>query len=688
MSFDAAKVFRDEADELLADLEQQLLTLESSPDDPECIAKVFRDIHTIKGSGAMFGFDELARFAHDVENVFDKVRSGEITLDSRLLTLTLQAKDHIHLLLAASNPGDDLLERSSELIAAFRSYLEPEPAAGAEPDGAAAQASRPGGGPEPYDPAQARSWVIRYRPSPDTFMSGTDPLGLISELEGLGKLWCVFREGSIPPLEQLDPEKAYGWWDFLLVTDKGLDAIKDVFIFVEDERGPEYGEIQSEPIRGSDVPALTAMIAQGRDLSHQELRDQLAARITNKVSQRAVVREGLPAPGAATHAAASIRVDSSRMDMFVNLVGELVIVQSRLSQAASGSGDPILRSIAEDLQRLAAEMRDQALEIRMIPIGSIYGTLRRLVRDLCGQMGKDVEFIGNGAQTELDKNVIDQLKDPLVHILRNSIDHGVESPEVRAAAGKPPKGSITLDAAHSGGSIVITVTDDGAGIDTARVRAKAVEKGLLSPSDEKSDKELLNLIFAPGFSTAQKVTSVSGRGVGMDVVKKNIESLRGTVEIDTTLGHGTTLSIRLPLTLAIIDGLQVRVGRELYILPLADIEACQERYLAGDPPAVGSMEYRGALIPCVSVRKLLEVPGNQPEYERIIVVSSEGRLTGLAVDAVVGQQQAVIKPLSKELGSARFIAGTTVNGDGGVSLILDAPILIGVALSLSRGQQT
>ena len=677
MSMDAATLFKEEAAELLADLEQMLLELENDPGNAECIGKVFRDIHTIKGSGAMFGYVELARFSHDVETVFDKVRSGELELDGELLGLTLAAKDHIGRLLSSPEADPQDVAASDDILARLRPYL-----------GGARQADSPGAAEQTrlhdkrrFNPSAAKTYLVRYRPAANTFMSGTDPVRLMAELQDLGRLWSIFRPEGIPPLESLDPVMVFGWWDILLISDKGLDAIQDVFIFVADDHGVKADEVRPEAIRGADVPVFLKMMQEGGEKKFEALRDEIAAWIAEKVSQRAVTRE----PAAETQATASIRVDSGRLDALVNLVGEMVIVQSRLSQAAATSGDAGLRSIAEDLQRLSSEMRDHTLGIRMVPIGSIYGTMRRLVRDLCQNMGKSVAFYGLGAQTELDKNVIDQLKDPLVHILRNSIDHGIEDPEARAAAGKPQKGSITLDATHSGGNILITIADDGKGIDVARVKAKALEKGLLAPTDTPSDKDILNLIFAPGFSTAKAVTNVSGRGVGMDVVKKNIESLRGTVEIDSTPGLGCRLTIRLPLTLAIIDGLQVRVGAEFFVLPLSAVEACQERFLEAAPPVVGSMEYKGELIPCVSVRSLLEVPGQQPGYERIVVTGVEGKWVGLAVDAVVGQQQAVIKPLSEALGGVRFIAGTTVNGDGGISVILDVANLIGFAFT--RHQQ-
>ncbi|GFK93426.1 Chemotaxis protein CheA [Fundidesulfovibrio magnetotacticus] len=679
MNLDAAQLFKEEAAELLADLEHMLLELENDPGNAECIAKVFRDIHTIKGSGAMFGYDELARFAHDVETVFDKVRSGELQLTTELLGLTLEAKDHVGRLLASPKAAPEDVAVSDEILSRLRPYLGQPPARQEAQPGDAQDQPK---GHRRFDPSTARTYLLRYQPAPGTFLSGTDPMRLMAELQDLGRLWSVFRPGTIPSLEAMDPVTAYGWWDILIIQDKGIDAIRDVFIFVEDEHGVKIEEIRPEAVRGSDIPTLLDMLQAGAGKSFEALRDEIAGWIAAKVSMRSTAKTAAAPDAGST---ASIRVDSARLDALVNLVGEMVIVQSRLSQLAGTSGDSVLRSVAEDLQRLVSEMRDNTLGIRMVPIGSIYGTMRRLVRDLGQSMGKDVAFNGLGAQTELDKNVIDQLKDPLVHILRNSIDHGIEAPEAREAQGKPPKGNITLDAVHSGGNIHITITDDGKGIDTERVKAKAIERGLIAPTDNPTEQEILGMIFAPGFSTAQQVTNVSGRGVGMDVVKKNIESLRGSVDVESTPGKGCRLTIRLPLTLAIIDGLQVRVGSEFFVLPLAAVEACQERFLEGRPPMVGSMEYKGELIPCVSVRGLLDVPGEQPGYERIVVTGVEGKWVGLAVDAVVGQQQAVIKPLSEALGSVRFIAGTTVNGDGGVSVILDVANLI--AFAFSRQQQ-
>jgi two-component system chemotaxis sensor kinase CheA len=324
----------------------------------------------------------------------------------------------------------------------------------------------------------------------------------------------------------------------------------------------------------------------------------------------------------------------------------------------------------------------------MLPFGTTFGALRRLVRDLAESLGREVEFITEGAETELDKTVIDRLKDPLMHILRNAIDHGLEPAEQRRAAGKPEAGTVRLSAHHESGDVIIRVRDDGRGIDPARVRAKAVERGLIAPDADLGDKEIFALLFEPGFSTAEQVSEVSGRGVGMDVVKKSIDALRGSVDIDSEPGTGTCLSVRLPLTLAIIDGLNVCIGDESFILPLATVESCQERFVDnGGPKELDVIERMGRMIPCISLRRMLDVPGEQPEYERIIVAGVDGSYVGLAVDTVVGRQQAVIKSMDEIYKDLDWISGTTINGDGGISLILDVPQLVRHAARLGEHGQ-
>ena len=358
----------------------------------------------------------------------------------------------------------------------------------------------------------------------------------------------------------------------------------------------------------------------------------------------------------------------------MDLVGELVTAQARLTQFASEQNDPRLQAISEEIERLSDELRDNTLGIRMLPIGTTFSRFKRLVRDLSQELGKRIVLETHGEDTELDKTVIERLSDPLVHLLRNSIDHGIESPETRIARGKNPEGRIVLSAEHSGGEVLIRIIDDGAGIDPDRVRAKAVEKGLIAPDALISDKDALMLIFAPGFSTAEKITNVSGRGVGMDVVKRNIDALRGRVSLDSVPGEGTTVSVRIPLTLAIIDGLQVQVGESYFIMPLAAVEECVE-LIRQDGERAAFINLRGQMVPWVSLRTNFDIPGERPPIEQVVVCNSQSSRVGIVVDRVIGEHQTVIKSLGKVYRDVRGISGATIKGDGSMALILDIAAL-------------
>jgi two-component system, chemotaxis family, sensor kinase CheA len=686
--------YREEAGELLAEIEETLLELENDPGNKESIARAFRSIHTIKGSGSMFGFSEIARFTHEVETAMDKVRGGKLEMTKDLMSLILASKDHISALLSSPPDGTEADRQASDaLIVQIRAASDPDAAPGepAPPPAPAVEPPRqeearqgraaPVAAPPCLDPAKTETWWIRFRPQRQSMALAGDPLGMVEELAGLGRLWDLPHVEDVPAIEAIDPELMYLWWDFILITDQGENAIRDVFIFAS-EAGLTLARLTFGTLRQSDKTKLFGLIESCSGKTDQEVGAGLAAWVAGQVGERAKAPPAVPKPvepepkDKLDTGPSGIRVDSARLDSLVNLVGELVIIQSRLTQAAQVRQEPLFMQIAEDLERLSASMRDQALGIRMQPIGTMFSALRRLVRDLSGELGKEVEFVAEGAKTELDKNVIDRIKDPLIHVLRNCLDHGIEAPDVRAASGKPRRGTVKLTAAHSGGEVVISVQDDGAGIDLDRVRAKAVERGLIAPDALVSDKEAMNLIFLPGFSTAAKISSVSGRGVGMDVVKKSISNLRGGVEMTSQSGQGSSLTFRLPLTLAIIDGLMVRVRRDFFILPLVSVEACMERFIAGPLRTVESMDRMGKMIPCVSLRRLFGVSGEQPGYERVVIVGMDGQEVGLAVDAVVGQQQAVIKSLSRIYTDVEWVSGTTINGDGGIALILDVPKIV------------
>ncbi|MFZ5810434.1 MAG: chemotaxis protein CheA [Thermodesulfobacteriota bacterium] len=672
---DPVQTFLDEARDLLAKLEEALLELHADPGDAHSVAKVFRNLHTVKGSGAMFGFTEIARFTHDLETAFDRVRSGSLPLTRELLNLTLEAKDHLQALLLADPSGEGLSAASDALLGRFARLLQ----AGAGGGGEAAPAGRDAAPPTSGTPLSGplETFWIRYRPARDAFLTGCDPLGLVEELAGLGRHAVAYHPGEAAALEAYDPERPHGFWDVILNTDQGLSAVRGVFLFVDDGEAVRVEKIGDGRPREGDLETL-AGIARDHAGEPEALSGLLRAFLQEKLAMRKTGGEAPPPPPAVS----SIKVDSSRLDKLVNMVGEMVILQSRLSQAVNQALDRgALAQIAEDLERLTDEMRDNALGLRMLPIGTVYGSLRRLVHDVGASLGKDVEFVAEGGETELDKTVIDRLKDPLVHILRNSLDHGVEAPDERARADKPPRGTVRLWAGHVGGEVVIRVSDDGRGLDPEKIRRKAQASGLLAPDAAPDRRELLGLIFEPGFSTAEKVSDLSGRGVGMDVVKRAIDALRGSVDIESEPGRGTTLSIRLPLTLAIIDGFCVVIGRDSYIVPLTALRGFQERTVGTDKKTVDIVERMGRMLPCVNLRELFGVAGRAPEYERVVVAEVDGLEIGLAVDRVVGRQQAVIKSLDEIYKNVNFISGTTINGDGSISLILDVPRLVDFAAS-------
>ena len=693
----AVAIYREEAGELLAELETSLLDLEETPEDSDLINRVFRAMHTIKGSGAMFGFDEIASFTHEVETVFDLVRNGKMTVTKHLLNLTLKSRDHISYLLTL--PAGEEVDRTAgdEIIAGLRQLIPHAEVSRKNSD------EVPGNAPsvpqENKSSAAESTWRIRFHPAPTILMSGTNPVSLLNELRALGTAHVVAQFEEIPRIDDLVPENCYLYWDVILTTSQGEDAIKDIFIFVEDDC-----DLRIERIDGSGLiddeqgyKKLGDILVERGDLSPVEMQMVL---MQQKRFGELLVEQGIVSPGKVQSAlieqqhiksirkerseapqqetAASIRVPAERLDQLINLVGEMVTVQAHLSQVSLAGGDPTFIAISEEVERLTNELRDTALNIRMLPIGSTFSKFKRLVRDLSQELGKEIEMETFGAETELDKTVIEKLNDPLVHIIRNSIDHGIEMPKVRQAAGKSSAGTVYLGAEHSGDSVLITIRDDGAGLDRDAIRTKAIEKGLVSAAAELSDREIYAQIFAPGFSTATKVTSVSGRGVGMDVVKRGIEGLRGSIGVDSVRGSGTTITLKIPLTLAIIDSLLVKIGKDHFVLPLAAIEECVELTRDDIKKSHGRnlANVRGAIVPYIPLREHFRITEQRPEIEQIVIAVIHGTKVGFVVDHVVGEHQTVIKSLGKMYRDVKGVSGATILGDGTVALILDMGVLL------------
>ncbi len=677
--------FKDEAFELLEELESSLLVLEESADDQENIGRVFRCLHTIKGSAAMFGFESVTAFTHDIEDVYELVRSNKMAVTKELIDSTLAAKDCIQEML--ENPDLNYLQQDSKVIglmAAFKNMLHPEQAA-------AAISSE-------LDPVEAIIneeepciYRIFFKPYPDIFKFGTNPLFLLDELRELGEIRIVAQTDAIPALSEIHPEECLIYWDIILTTSKGPDAIKDVFIFVEDncqlsikpisfpstfdspEQQKKLGEILID--RGDlDADKIEEILHSQKKIGELLIEKDLLSKdkVISALSEQQQVNE-LHKRQVSKQQVTSLRVPLLKLDNLVNLVGELVTSGARLNELGNNSENEELRSLSEEVDRLISELRDSALNIRMMPIGSIFSKFNRLVRDLSQELGKKINFITEGEETELDKTVIEKLNDPLVHLIRNCVDHGIELVEARQKNGKNIEGRIRLTAAHSGAHVVIRIEDDGAGMNKDAILAKAVEKGLVSENSNLTDKDIYALIFLPGFSTAKAVTNVSGRGVGLDVVKKSIEDLRGTVEIESKTGQGTIISIKLPLTLAIIDGLQVKVANECYIIPLSIVEECVEFKNNGKNGSSSRhlIELRSEMLPYISIREFFSINGRKPDIEQIVVVQNNNARIGILVDEVIGQYQTVIKSLGKIYQNVEGLSGATLLGNGRVALILD-----------------
>ncbi len=692
------EAFREEARELLTELETSLLDLEKSPQDAELIGGVFRSLHTIKGSSAMFGFDNIASFVHELESAFDLVRKNKVNATKELVDLTLGARDTIYAMVNAVQGGEEVdATKAAEIILALQQFLnwadEPK-----EQIGQPALVRTTGDSQELPAANREHEYIIyriRFRPPLNALQSFANPLSLLHDLRQLGDCRAMAQGDQIPPLEEIDPRTCYTYWDIVLTTNRGINAVKDIFIFVEAD-----SELKIEVIDDSEkarhetsYKRLGEILVERGDLAREQLESVLVSQkkigemlvatrlvsgnqVQSALAEQQQVRETRQ-KRQVVESASSVRVPSDKLDRLVDLVGELVTVQALLSQAAASHSDAKLHTIAEEVERLTEELRNNTMSIRMLPIGTTFSKLSRLVRDLSNELGKEVEMTTEGADTELDKTVIERLNDPLVHLIRNCISHGIETPGERIRNGKPPQGRIHLSAVHSGGQVIVQVRDDGAGLDCAAIQARAVERGILAPDAELSEKELFALIFRQGLTTAASITSVSGRGVGMDVVKKAVEALRGTIEVSSSGGEGTSITLKLPLTLAIIDGLLVKLGAQHFIFPLAAVEECLEmsHELAKNFHGRQFLNVRERVVPYIHLRDFFMIPGAPPPIEQVVITEVDGYMIGFVVDHVIGEHQTVIKALGRVYKNARGLSGATILGDGTLALIVDIPTL-------------
>jgi len=656
MTDDMAAIFREELRDLLESLERGLLDLKARPEDMGLINQVFRDLHTVKGSGAMFGFTDLAAFIHEFETVFDRIRSGAIPAGAEIVRLGLAAKDEI--------PGlvDGLPDpegRRPAILEALRGLMP-----GASPASVGAATETDSTTDRVATAATASGRRLLFRLLGPSLAMGARPEIVLDELRALGATGIAADVSEVPSLDRMDSEQCHIGWSMTLPPAVTEAQVEEVFIFTD---------------------ADWKLEAEVEDAAVAEPLAVAAAMPTPEVAQKPVVQKPVAtredrgdAPAAAAQAGATIRVPAERLDSLMDAVGELVIVEARLTELARQSRDPALMTTAEQITRLAAGLRDATMTMRMVPLRSLVGRFRRLVLDLSDSLAKPIEFAVLGEDTELDKTVIEKLADPLVHILRNAIDHGMETSEERAATDKGRTGLIELSAQHAGAEVLIRVRDDGRGINPDRIRAKAVAQGLISADAQLTENQIFALIFEPGFSTADAVTELSGRGVGMDVVRRTIESLRGAIEVESKLGHGTSVTLRLPLTLAIIEGLLIEVAGERYTLPMASVQEIVELPANKAVPKRSGdfLDIRGRFVPFLRLRSLFEGVGEAPGEQNVVIVMSGENRVGIVVDRIVGTNQTVIKQMSKLHAGVRAVSGATILGDGSVALILDVAHLV------------
>ena len=658
------QAFVTEAGDLLAEMEAALLRLGDPAAQAESVNAIFRAAHTIKGTAGLFALDYIVLFTHAVESVLDEVRNGALAMDGRLVALLLECADQLSAMVRDVERGGtgNLGERCRPQLEALHGYLAP--AAGlAQP--------QPQSPPHPVPGAAAGCWLVSLEFGRDVFRHGMDPASFIAYLGRLGRIVALATvDAGLPPPAQMDPQSCYLGFDLVLETAANEDDIRKVFEFLQDE-------------------CLLHLLPPGSGLEdYQRLADAVplhGAAIAEVVqaSGLGAVRPPVlvePAPAPSLEPAAprpvesrTIRVDAERLGQLITLVGELITASARTQMVGTRFKDVELQDSTSALAGLVEQVRDSALQLRMVKIGATFNRFQRVVHDVAREIGKDIRLVLSGEDVELDKTLVERIGDPLTHLVRNAIDHGIEPAEVRRQLGKPLQGTVSLNAFHDSGSIVIEVGDDGSGLQRERIVARAIERGLLDPEHKASDSEIFALVFEPGFSTAGQVTSLSGRGVGMDVVKRNIEALRGSVTIDSAAGQGTTVRVRLPLTLAIMDCMLVTVGSSRFAIPLATVEECVEYEHEGSR---GFVDWRGVVLPTVALRDVFRLHGATPRRQSVLVVGHAGQRAGLVVDSLQGQCQAVIKPLSPVFGGISCLSGSTVLGSGDVALILDIPALL------------
>lgn len=709
---DALQTFIVEGRELLVAMEEALLQLENAPNDTDSINAIFRAAHTIKGSSGLFGLDYVVAFAHVAESVLDKIRSGTLKIDESLIALFLDVGDHLGVLIdnvaSGTKPDPETDAASQVLVDRLNVYLseshKPNPSASTASmvETAADFATN-------TQEAQVMSndelvetdcWHISVRFGQDVFRNGMDPLGFIRYMKTIGTISnIVMMFDGLPKLSEVDAESCHLGFEVNFKTDADKAEIESIFEFVAEDSVihilPPHSKVSEyiELIKAlpNTEMKLGEILVQCGSLTEQELAHILnyqeheasgekskigEALVEQHIVQPEVVNAALDkqeqTKDSKTNETTLVRVDASKLDKLINMVGELIIAGARVNSIAMRENSTAMLEATSVIARLVEDVRDSALSLRMVQIGATFSRFHRVVRDVSKDLGKDIRLEISGEETELDKTVVEKIGDPLMHLVRNSMDHGIEPPNVRTARGKPAHGTLKLNAYHDAGCIIIEVSDDGGGLNKEKIRNKAIERGLINEEQPLSDADIYNLIFEAGFSTADTVSNLSGRGVGMDVVRRNIQALRGTIDIDSTPGLGSTMRIRLPLTLAIINGFLVGVEDSTYVIPLDMVVECIELGAWNQENTDGDyLNLRGEVLPYRRLRDHFEIQGEPAKRENIVVVRNGDHKVGLVVDRLLGEFQTVIKPLGKVFSQVSGIGGFTILGSGEVALILD-----------------
>ena len=703
---EALQTFITESRELLEEMENALLNVDLAGDQGEAINAIFRAAHTIKGSAGLFSLDHIVAFTHVVESLLDEVRDGRVVLNDEMIVLLLSCCDYLSGMTDALAAGQleadpDTAPEGEMLLQQLRRHM----AGGAHEPAAATLTVHAEPGVERIDQERGDSdyWHISLRFGRGVLQNGMDPIAFLRYLAKLGKVVGIATvPDALPAADEMDAEQCYLGFEIAFDSNADRDAIAGVFEFVQDdceiriipphskvshyvdliralpEQAARLGEIL---VRCGSVTQLEldgALLQQSSDKQEDAPQQQLgsilvgAGNVPPVVVEAALAKQKQVSEQKAQESR-SIRVDSDKLDRLIDLVGELIIAGARASMIGQKIQNTELLECTSTLTGLVEDVRDAALELRMVKIGATFNRFQRVVHDVARELGKDIGLIVDGEDSELDKTVVEKIGDPLMHLVRNAMDHGIEPAEVRVAAGKQAKGMIKLNAFHESGSIVIEVSDDGGGLRKEKILAKAVERGLVDPDRKLTDSEIYNLIFEAGFSTAEKITNLSGRGVGMDVVKRNITALRGSVDVTSKEGAGTTVTVRLPLTLAIIDGFLVQVGSSVFVIPLDMIEECIE---FATEPGQDYCNLRGQVLPFIRLRELFRIDGAATRRESIVVLKFGNHRAGLVVDTLLGEFQTVIKPLSPLFSEVKCISGSTILGSGEVALILDVASLM------------